>query len=252
MEFIEGKHFKDGGWFDGTPYVEILLNGIWTRVDAEISKEYPKNYLSAQGESFETYTFTFDKLSDCDGVRIVGKPGGTAYFISVGEITPICENKQEFGGGNDVFTICSVTAPQGGGSKDLSVIYDGKKGINSATQYDTYRKDSVAAEAYVGYLYTKERRVSYIEFTEGGHFDDGGWFKNGDIRVELYIDGEWVSDEISVSPAYPKGDEKGIFGKNYETYIFALKTPTECRGVRIIGAAGGSAGFISVSEITVK
>ena len=251
VEFTEGKHFLDGGWFREEPYVEVLVDGEWLFIPSEISKEYPKNLLGAQGKSFETYTFSFGTNIECDGVRIVGKPGGSAYFISVGEITPICEEKQVFGD-NDKFIICSVTAPTGGGSKDISVICDGKKGTSSASQYDTFRKDESADEAYIGYIYKDERTVKSVEFTEGGHFRDGGWFRDGDVRIELYIDGKWVKAEYSASPAYPKADSLDSFGAGYETYVFTLKTPAKCRGVRVIGSAGGSAGFISVSELTVK
>jgi hypothetical protein len=96
VEFTEGKHFRDGGWFASAPYVEILKDGKWVRAESVISKAYPGNSLEKQGEYFETYVFTFPAELECDGVRISGVPGGSACFISVGEIAPICEMKNDF------------------------------------------------------------------------------------------------------------------------------------------------------------
>jgi PKD repeat protein len=250
VKFTEGKHFHDGGWFNGAPYVEILKDGVWQRIDAEISKAYPENNIDAQGASYETYTFGFADDVECEGVRICGTPGGKAYFISVGEITPICEMVNDFQ--NDiVIPVCSVTSPEGSGSRDISVIFDGKAGIDTKTQYDTYIKTPISDEAYVGFIFTGEKTVSYVEFTEGMHFKNGGWFKNGDIRVEMLVNGKWTAVDTDISSPYPNGDAQSVFGSNFETYTFALKSPVSCKGVRIIGTAGGEASFISVSELEV-
>lgn len=253
VEFTEGKHFNDGGWFAEAPTVEILVNGKWQTAKTTISTPYPTgNTKEAHGNNFEVYVFTLATPTKCDGVRIIGRPGGTAYFISIGELTPVCRLESGFDNNKDTFEICSVTIPQGGGNKDITIISDGEKGTSSKTQYDTYRRESVPETAYVGYVYKNARKVSKIEFTEGSHFEDGGWFKNGDISVELYINGEWVKAQATVSPSYPGGNTKGAFGNAYETYTFKLSEATECNGVRVIGAAGGSSGFISVSEMTVS
>ena len=252
VEFTEGKHFRDGGWFASAPYVEILKDGKWVRAESVISKAYPENSLEKQGESFETYVFTFDAEIECDGVRISGVPGGSAYFISVGEIAPICEMKNDFENNGIIIPICNVTVPEGSGSKDISVMYDGKKGTDSKTQYDTYVKNPVSVESYFGYIYTDETKVSAIEFTEGGHFKDGGWFKNGQVRIEVLTENGWMTAETDISSPYPMGDAQSVFGKDFDTYTFTLKTPVSCKGVRIIGTAGGSSSFISVSELTVR
>lgn len=253
VEFTEGKHFDDGGWFAEAPVIEILKDGKWQTVKTTISTPYPTgNTKAAHGNNFDVYVFTLETPTKCDGVRIIGKPGGKSYFISIGEITPVCETESEFDNDKDAFEICSVTIPQGGGNKDITIISDGNKGSNSNTQYDTYRKNNAAETAYVGYVYKTSRKVSEIEFTEGGHFDDGGWFKNGDISIELYINGKWVEAKATVNPSYPNGDSKNTFGNGYETYTFKLDKATECNGVRVIGAAGGRSGFISVSEMAVS
>ena len=250
VKFTEGKHFHDGGWFAEAPYIEILTGGEWVKIDTEISKAYPANSLEAQGQYFETYTFTFGKPVDCEGVRISGVPGGKAYFISVGEIAPICENKNDFE--NDMaLPICSITKPEGSGSKDISVICDGAVGTDAKSQYDTYVKTPVGDETYIGYVYTAAKTVTSVEFTEGMHFKDGGWFSGG-LRVEILVGGKWKAAETTLSSPYPSGSTKDDFGANFEVYTFTLTSPAECDGVRIIGKAGGTSKFISVSELAVK
>jgi hypothetical protein len=124
-------------------------------------------------------------------------------------------------------------------------------GTDVKNQYDTYVKTPASDEAYVGYVYNSDTLVSKIVFAEGKHFENGGWF-DGEVRVEVLIGGEWKKVDTAISTPYPKGDEKKDFGAEFETYVFTLKAPCECRGVRIIGKAGGSAKFISVSELTVE
>lgn len=156
--------------------------------------------------------------------------------------------------------VCSVANPMGGGSKNINVICDGKipnaATANDSMQYDTYVLGDPSGnpdkDAYIGYVYRNKVTVSQIVFTEGNHFGNGGWFKNGSLKIELFINGEWVETEVSCDKTYPNGNSMGNFGKGYETFTFTLNTPTECNGVRLFGTAGGSAGFISVAELTIK
>ena len=123
-------------------------------------------------------------------------------------------------------------------------------------QYDTYILGDPSGnpdkDAYIGYVYREKITVSQVVFTEGNHFGNGGWFKNGTLRVELFIDGKWVAVDYTSDKAYPNSNSMGSFGKGYETFTFTLETPTECNGVRLFGTAGGSAGFISVAELEIK
>ncbi|MBQ3815925.1 MAG: hypothetical protein II836_07700, partial [Clostridia bacterium] len=123
---------------------------------------------------------------------------------------------------------------------------------NDSMQYDTYHGRSGPEEAYVGFLYHTPQTVTEIAFTEGNHFWDGGWFRDGAPAVEVWKDGAWVRCACEVTPAYPVSDARDSFGKGYETYTFRLSEPTECGGVRLIGTAGGEHGFISISEIEVR
>lgn len=151
--------------------------------------------------------------------------------------------------------ICNVTTPGGGGSRDIGVICDGKMPTSSGSQYDTYILGDPHGNPegyrndYIGYIYTDEKTVSEVVFTEGGHFGNGGWFIGETLKVQVLVNDQWVDADCTVSPAYPKNSGST---KSYETYTFTLKTPVKCQGVRLFGAAGGSSTFISVGELTVK
>ncbi len=255
VEFTEGMHFQDGGWFVRQPDVEVLVNGEWKKVSTTISSAYPTgNTQTAHGNYYDTYVFTFASPVTCKGVRLVGQPGGSAYFISVGEITPVLSTADL----TDTFTdnafplvICDETAPTGGGSRDLRTITNGRTGNSGAMQYDTFDGTRQSRTEYVGILYRKNTKVSRITFSEGCIMNDGGWFKNG-VRVEALIDGKWKEVTCTVNPAYPNGDSKALFGSGGKTYVFTLNTPVTCTGIRLIGEAGGTSHFISVSELTVE
>lgn len=160
----------------------------------------------------------------------------------------------------DQTIICTVTAPIGGGSKDIGVICDGKipsVGSNdSSQQYDTYIycEENYRRPVYIGYVYSKAKQINSIVFTEGIHYENGGWFENGVVSVEVLKDGKWQAIEATVSPAYPKGNTQAAFGKSYESYTFTLKTPGSYEGIRLSGICGGGfrGGFISCGELTVN
>ncbi len=83
--FQEGKHFGDGGWFD-TLRVQLLIGGVW--VNAGGSSIQPAYPFVNDGENYETYILSFNP-TNATGVRIIGNPGGSANFISVGELRVI-------------------------------------------------------------------------------------------------------------------------------------------------------------------
>jgi hypothetical protein len=254
IDFTEGKHFNDGGWFASQPAIEVLIGGEWKAVEAKISRVYPNgNTLAAHGNNFDIYTFTFDAV-ECDGVRLVGKPGGKAYFISVGELTPHVEKKSEDkvkfdSDGEGIIT--SMPIPKGRGSKDIGIIADGVKGGESSLQYDTYAGVRVDPAEFFGYVYKNKVTVTAIEYTEGAHNADGGWFKNGTLKVEVLVNGVWTEAASDAASVYPNGNKKSVFGDAYETFVITLTAPVECEGVRIAGIAGGSGGWVGVSELTV-
>lgn len=103
--------------------------------------------------------------------------------------------------------------------------------------------------AYVGYLYRTPQTVARVRYTAGMAFADGGWFKNGDIHVQVLKNGAWTDAEAVVSPTYPVSNSQSDF-TSFAAYTFTLVSPEICDGVRIAGT-GGDAGFISIAELTV-
>ena len=79
--FQEGKHFGDGGWFD-TLSVQGRIGGTWSNLSGVVATPA---YAGGNGINYETYEFTFPPVS-LNGIRIIGNPGGSENFISVGEL----------------------------------------------------------------------------------------------------------------------------------------------------------------------
>ena len=87
MVFQEGINFVDGGWFaNGTLKVQVLQGGTWTDVASTVSPLYPNaNSQGTFGQNYETYSITFNSVTG-DGIRLYGRAGGSANFISTGEL----------------------------------------------------------------------------------------------------------------------------------------------------------------------
>jgi hypothetical protein len=162
-----------------------------------------------------------------------------------------------------VTIIASVMTPgaAGGGNKDISIIKDGAYFTNVSDrkqQYDTFLGfDSNGAlipkdyEDYIGYEFSEEKTFTSLMFQEGGHWDGGGWFANGTIRVEVKVDGTWQEVATTFSKPYPNANQKGSFGGFGEKFTITLKTPTTGTAIRLIGVAGGPQKLISCAELEV-
>ncbi|MBQ3934896.1 MAG: ADP-ribosylglycohydrolase family protein [Clostridia bacterium] len=254
--FTEGLHFGNGGWFENPPSVQILKDGKWKDVSASCDPKYGGN------EPNTTFTFKLSKADWCDGVRVIGKPGGTATFVSCAELDVRFDDvkdpapPQDKDPVQDAVIIAAVTEPRGTGCKDIEIIRDGYLPSSSDNymnvSYDTFAYDGADHEEFVGYLFRSSQTVKSVTFTEGAHFNDGGYFKDGSIRLETLVGGEWKTAETTLDKAYPVGNAEAAFGPDYESYTFTLKSPASCDGVRVIGSAGGSMHFISVSELSVE
>ncbi|TMA78315.1 MAG: hypothetical protein E6J72_14315, partial [Deltaproteobacteria bacterium] len=204
-----------------------------------------------------------------DGVRIDGAPGGSADFISVGELevyggfvgggapqptaTPAPAPTPTQVAGNLAplanAIIARVTAPTGIGNKSLEVIRDGDKppvGTNDSTrQYDTYDGANTASDDWIGYTFAAPQTFNRVVFQEGMNFADGGWFTS--LRVQVRQNGTWNTVTGLVStPTYPTTND----GVSYETYTLTF-TATTGDGIRIDGAPGGQNQFISVGELEI-
>ncbi|MBE6667662.1 MAG: hypothetical protein E7607_05090 [Ruminococcaceae bacterium] len=263
--FTEGVNYHDGGWFKSTPTIEVLIDGVWKKVDTECSPKYVEtNTLEAQGDPYETFVFTLKEEIACRGIRITGEAGGNKTYISCAELNvevthvenPTYEEIKTNSPTENAIILVSISNPSGEGNKNISVIADGVVpnvgNTDSMLQYDTYRGNNEPHEDYYGYIFREEWTVSEVVFTEGKHFHDGGWFKSGTLRLQLFIRGEWIDAEFTLTPDYPNGNAISNFGQSCESYTFKLTTPAKCSGIRIIGEAGGVHYFTSISELAVK
>ena len=146
--------------------------------------------------------------------------------------------------------IAKITAPLGGGSRNIQIIRDGvTPAAGSAPgwtdQYDTWDGANAAADDWIGYQYAAAQTFNRVVFQEGINFSDGGWFTT--LTVQVRQGANWVNvSGLTSTPAYP-GVNNGI---NYETYTLQF-APISGDAIRIYGAPGGSAAFISVAELLV-
>ena len=244
--FQEGRHFSNGGWFNSLT-VQVRQGGTWVNVPGlSTTPTYPG---VNDGISYQTYTLRFTPVSG-DAIRIFGQPGGSASFISVGELrvhgTPGAENRNLTLLGS---IIAKVTAPLGGGSRNIEIIRDGVMppvGNNtSSLQYDTWDGENTAPDDWIGYAYAATQTFNRVVFQEGRHFSNGGWFNS--LTVQVRQGGTWANvPGLSVTPTYPGVND----GMSYQTYTLRF-TPISGNAIRIFGQPGGSASFISVGELQV-
>lgn len=84
VTYQTGSMFSDGGWFASNLQVQVLQNGQWVAVPQNVivTPAYP---YSSAAQAQATYTFDFPPVSGT-GVRILGVPGGSAYFTSIGQL----------------------------------------------------------------------------------------------------------------------------------------------------------------------
>jgi hypothetical protein len=244
--FQEGMHFVDGGWFD-TLTVQVRQADAWVAVAGlTVTPQYPGN----DGVSYETFVLAFAPITG-DAIRIYGAPGGRNDFISVGELEvfaasdslPVVEASDVSESGT---IIALVTQPLGSGARGVEVIRDGNTppagSTDSSRQYDTWNGPAPAAQDWIGYAYPSPLTFVRLVFQEGREFWDGGWFDS--LGVQVRQGGVWVDvDGLAIDPPYP-----GANGIGYETFTLDF-VPTPGDAIRLIGAPGGSAGFISVGEL---
>ena len=142
----------------------------------------------------------------------------------------------------------SVTAPTGGGNRNINIIKDGVKPapgtFNDWTQYDTYHGGAASAADWVGYTFTSSFAFTHVIFQEGMLYSDGGWFDN--MTVQVRQAGVWVPvTGLTITPAYV-----GNNGVSYQSFTLAFTAMTG-DGIRVYGAPGGAADFFSVAELEV-
>lgn len=79
--FQEGRQYWYGGWFDSLT-LQVLQGGSWIDVPSvTVTPPYARN----NGRGYEQFEFAFPAITG-SGLRLFGRPGGLADFISVGEL----------------------------------------------------------------------------------------------------------------------------------------------------------------------
>lgn len=118
---------------------------------------------------------------------------------------------------------------------------DGDKTVNT-DDWNGVAKE----ESYWGYTWSRPYNMNKVVYTTGASFPDGGYFSDN-LRVQVRQNFEWINvDGQSISPRYPYSEAAGPF----KTYTFHFDD-TWGDGVRIIGTAGGSEYFTTISELEV-
>jgi len=84
--YVEGKSFDNGGWWLSLR-LQVLdpVSKQWRDVPASVSPAYDHSDHQAGRQPYTAFTFEFPTLT-CAGLRVVGEPGGTAAFTSIGEL----------------------------------------------------------------------------------------------------------------------------------------------------------------------
>ena len=261
LAFQEGKHFVDGGWWESLA-VEVRENGVWSAVpDAQIDPPYPFE-LAAQpffdGTGFDTYTLRFDPIHG-DAIRLRGNPGGSAGFVSAGELRAygmaaiVPDGHTDISAqGTLIASLFALSPPvsQGGGNPDPTTLVNGTwppQGSESwHAQWDTFHSAPKNGEEWVGLAFPGTRSFSRLVFQEGRNNVDGGAFVAATVQVQATPGGRWTDvPGQAVAPPYD-----GLDGVHYETFVFDFPTVAGV-AIRLHGAPAGSAEFISVGELAV-
>ncbi|MGH7867051.1 MAG: hypothetical protein ACREP9_05295, partial [Candidatus Dormibacteraceae bacterium] len=81
--YTTGNMFSNGGWFASGLTIQVRRDFVWTDVSGlVIAPPYPYGNNAGPNHRF---TFSFDPTYG-DGIRIIGKPGGTGSFTSISEL----------------------------------------------------------------------------------------------------------------------------------------------------------------------
>lgn len=145
--------------------------------------------------------------------------------------------------------IVSQENPSGAGSKNVNVIVDGAIGNSSSQQYDTYYSEIAPAhEDYFGVTFEEIKDIYKVTFVSGCYFNNGGWFET--IKVQALVNDMWQDLTITNDHNYPCATNLTDAGREYSAYDFEFEE-VSCKGIRVIGQAGGSAHFASCSELKV-
>ncbi|MFN0244255.1 MAG: PKD domain-containing protein [Planctomycetota bacterium] len=260
LTFQEGRHFADGGWFEDAR-VEVRENGIWSTIeDALWTPGYPFGEASQpyfDGVYFQTYRIRFDPVYG-DAIRIRGKPGGSARFVTCAELAT--ETIAAYAAGGLVDWTSSGIAFEGStpgatnvardASHDpLLALHDGTYppvGSTSALGEVTTRSSPAGAQHAIGYRFDTARTIRRVLYQEGRDLQVGGAFETLAVETQSAPGGPWVVvPNVAVQP--PHGGADGV---SYTTFTLDF-APVDATAIRIRGSASGSLHYVSAGELRV-
>ena len=263
LRFQEGVHALDGGWFEDFA-VEVRREGEWEPVDElRVTPPYPFAAAATpgfDGQSYDTYELSFAP-AEGDAIRLRGTPGGSAGFVSVGELratllrAPAHEDVADItAAGTPIARVFELDppGPQGQGNPDPETWRNGtlpKQGSSSSfAQFDSEHGGDQGADDWVGYSFPTQRTLVGVDYQEGAHAPAGGWFATLAVEVQALPGAPWTPlPNFSALPHLPSDTSSA--GSYEEAQLrFA---PVLASGVRLRGVPGGSLGYVSVGELRV-
>lgn len=261
VAFQEGKHFVDGGWWQSLA-VEVRNGGVWGVVpDVQINPPYPFAFSGTQffdGINFQSYELRFSPVFG-DALRLRGDPGGSAGFLSAGELSVYGIGAVPHDGFSDITAQGTVvgrvfelspSGPIGSGNKNPLTIRNGTwppLGSQSFhAQFDTFLAGAQGNDDWIGYTFPGPRSFGRVRFQEGRNNVDGGAFESLGVEVQSTPGGAWLPvSGLTITPPYD-----GLDGVHYETFVLQFP-PVSGHGIRLRGDPAGSNSFISVGELAV-
>ncbi|MBI1380837.1 MAG: PKD domain-containing protein [Planctomycetaceae bacterium] len=260
VEFTEGLHVPEGGWFQLGVSLQLRVNGVWQNAaDLRADPEYPP---AGAGPDFGTYRFTFAPVA-AEAVRLIGRPGGSLGFLSVAELRVLASAPP--GPWRDVTAEAAAPlsntleqvppGPQGFGSANLERLRDGAEPLPGSTsslaQVSTFHGSDRGSLDWFGWRFDAPTTLVGGRIREGlvwsaGATPAGGWWHDLTVETRLSADGPWVPVVgLNVTPPYRSGGPSTL---DYEAYTFAF-APRVARELRVVGPGAGSLGFATASEL---
>lgn len=193
LEYYEGPHYSDGGWFREIPVVKVLQDGIWNEVEATVSPAY-------DARAGARYVFSFDPV-DCDGIILTGLPGGSVFFTSCAELKVAAKTKEDppkppvdpeitysyADIAKRLYDMETLSKNPAGETSSQFTSYDRSSAYDSVT--GEYKNWSANGD-WTGYLYKQSDGGHVIAEMEGPGYINRLWMAySWTGKIAVYIDG---------------------------------------------------------------
>ncbi len=282
--FQQGYIYWDGGWFDGSVKIEVYNGKTWTEVkgvvwdneynivlDPNVPQFPVESSNQALGAEFCYLIYEVEMPADVVGygLRIIGKAGGSAHFISCAEFQVYGRRSLYIPGEaeyapkieknikNEAVKILAngtdVTAAAAAIRDNVyRAFLDSTRNEN---RYDTFDNWATDGRVSFGYEFAEAKTISGLAFQFAEFYDNGGWFI-GSVSVEyLNAENNWVAVTglSGTNLNLPESNTKADLIMYVGSTIIADFDEVETKGIRIIAAGAGKAGaeWVGCSEFDV-